>query len=178
MSENHKADYLCNHLDYKDDHHGLEICKKRVLDLLYSFDEQKPLLIFLTTIEYLWLSSTFTTLPLLLIMSRVELVVARPLIAYFVASLVSLILCLKIATDCANVNYATLGVGKLMFRLCARFPGHPTQMQWSLIYKSWFFPDRCAFRVADYFELTYLNIVKTISYAISAVTLYLNFNAR
>lgn len=163
-------------IKYDQDHyHELEVCRKRVLDLLYSFDEQKPLITFMVTIKYISLFSKITTIPLLLTISRLGFAIAQVLVGYIVAGFFTSIICLKIAIDCANVNYATLDVGKLMFSICARYPGQPIQMHWSRIYYNWYLPIRCVFKVANFFELTYLNIVKTVSYAISAVTLYLNY---
>lgn len=167
-----------SNLDHDFEYCALRVCRKRVLELLHSVDEQKRLVTYMVTIKYISLFSKITVIPLILTIRHLGLSVARPLVGYVISGAYTLLICSKIAIDCANVNYATLQIAKLMFSICARYPDQPLQTQWSRIYYHWFFPVRCVFKVANFFDLTYLNLVKTISYVISAITIYLNYLTR
>lgn len=159
----------------RDYHDGLDKCEKRILDLLYSFDEQKSIISLMATIEYISLISNITMIPLIYAANRMGYISFISLFGYSISVISNVIICLRVANHCAIINYATLYTCKLMFGICARYPGEPIQIRWSLIYYNWFCPIRCVFKVGNFFELTYLNIIRTISFSISIVTVHLNF---
>lgn len=157
---------------------NLEGAKRLISDVLYAIDEQKDFISHLGVIEYMWLATIFSILPMFVIISRIGVYNGMPLLGFISSGIMTQLLCFGFVKICAQINYEALKMGKLMFEVCARYPSQKIHNEWSRMFYHWYYPARCVFKVAGVFEITYINIVRTISYIISMITLLLTYGTR
>lgn len=165
-----------NEINHTNMNYDLESAKKVVSDILHAIDEQKEFVAYVGVVEYLWLGTSLSLVPMLVIISRIGINEALPLVDFITIGLITQIVCFRIAKICADINYNAIGIGKLMFRICARYPSQKIHNEWSRMFYNWYYPAKCVFKVAGVFELTYANILKTISYMTTLITLLLNYS--
>lgn len=98
----------------------------------------------------------------------------RSNIIYGISCLTPLFMSLAFTYIGAAVYHQANLIAQKVFRLCSLNLDRRQLAKWNKIIFIWYVPNRCALKIGGAIGLTYLNILKSISFLISGLTIILN----
>lgn len=148
--------------------------QNKIIQLLSCIDNSKPPISFIGTAIILWMLTSLSFAPLLVynLQSKQR---ANGHLIYAATGLISLSSGLMFTLTGAEVHKRAVDLATNLFRVCFLFHSRSVAMRWNKILMSWYCPNRIAFKVSGTFELTYLSVIKAISFLVSGLTLVLNY---
>jgi hypothetical protein len=99
----------------------------------------------------------------------------RSLVIYVVSAVTPVLVCFIFTGIGAQVYRRANRIAAKVFGLCMLYEDCCIKRRWNKIIFIWYVPNRCALKIGDAVGLTYLNILKSISFIISGLTLILTY---
>lgn len=144
-----------------------------VIKFLIALDGHKKSMTFLGNFIYVWLILSLSLVPLILERDMKGLLSYSIYIFMLTSAVVS---CLYYSILCGHVNARAMQIERAIFKISYRTQNILKRTLWNKVLLLWFNPNRCSFCVCNTLELTYVNIMKSLSFVLSGLALILNYS--